>query len=1053
MLKEKYNMNPLFSKKYISQKLQQFNLAQVENFEQRQQRIADWQKMIIQGIVDDTKEESLQADFLNQFFGDVLGYSYNRSTSVWHLEKEYKSQTDSTKADGALGFFTKTRREVLAVIELKDAKTDLDKKPNRQRDRRTPVEQAFDYASKSGGQCRWVIVSNFKEIRLYSYSAGQGKYELFYIPDLFKQDNLQRLFFLMERERLIIDKGQSPVDILYAEREAEQQNISKRFYAEYKQIRLDLFQHLKKEHPQYEDLVLLNKTQKLIDRVIFVLFCEDIGLMPPKVFSRILEMTAQSFDLSITKLWDQLKGLFHSIDNGNLSKNINKFNGGLFETDTILDSLSIQDDVLEPLLRLMEYDFSSDLNVNILGHIFEQSISDLEEIRANLQSKTLNIKQGKRKKDGIFYTPEYITKYIVEQAVGSWLDDQRQALGFDVLPALTEKDYASISLVKRGKLKGQYVSNEKVKQHVKFLEAYREKLRHIKVLDPACGSGAFLNQVFDFIYNEGQSLNADLARLQGGQTSLFDLSKHILTNNLYGVDINQESVEITKLSLWLKTADRNKTLTSLDNNILCGNSLIDDVAVAGDKAFKWEEHFAEIMQSGGFDVVVGNPPYGVVFNEQEKQFLKDFDSSVPDYEIYIYFISVGLFNLLNSAGYLFYIIPNTFLSILYGKKYREALAKHYQIPCITDLSADDIFPYAQVRNCIFSLKKEKSLKKQTQFFHIEPKSKTFLLDKVLNQNMLSDNADNWLNLSFQTSVTDLVKKINANHKLEYFFEVSQGLIPYDKYRGHDKETIEGRLFHADYKKNATYKKELKGGDIARYQLNWNGNLWISYGEWIAAPRKPKFFKEKRVLVREITCHYLFCAYTEIEYYNSPSIINIIQDKQSLDLKYLLAVLNSKMMGWYHNCTSPKAKKGLFPKILINDVRNLPIKKLAKQQQQPFIRKAETMLQKNEELHNLTQKFLNLLMAEFSLTKFSKNLQNWHSLTWQEFDKELKKQKKQKIKLSIAQKSEWLGVFEAEKAKTQTIAATIEQTDRDIDAMVYRLYGLTDEEIDIVEASQ
>lgn len=1035
-------MNPLFSKKYLSQKLQHFNVEQIENFEQRQQHIADWQKMIAQGIVDDTKEESLQADFLNKFFGDTLDYTYNRSASVWHLEKEYKSQTDSTKADGALGFFTKTRQEVLAVIELKDAKTDLDKKQNLQRDRRTPVEQAFDYASKSGGQCRWIIVSNFKEIRLYSYSGGQGKYELFYIPDLFKSDNLQRLFFLMERERLIIDKGQSPVDILYAEREAEQQNISKRFYAEYKQIRLDLFQYLKKEHPQHEDLVLLNKTQKLIDRVIFVLFCEDIGLMPPKVFSIILEMTAQSFDLSTTKLWDQLKGLFHSIDKGNLSKKINKFNGGLFETDTILDSLSIQDDVLEPLLRLMEYDFSSDLNVNILGHIFEQSISDLEEIRGNLQ--------GKRKKDGIFYTPEYITKYIVEQAVGSWLADQRQALEFDALPELTEKDYASIRLIKRGKLKGQYVGNEKVQQHVQFLEAYREKLRHIKVLDPACGSGAFLNQVFDFLYNEGQSLNADLARLQGGQTSVFDLSKHILTNNLYGVDINEESVEITKLSLWLKTANRNKTLTSLDKNILCGNSLIDDPAIAGDKAFKWEEHFAEIMQSGGFDVVVGNPPYGVIFNQEEKQFLKDFDSSVPDYEIYIYFISKGIFDLLNSAGNLYYIIPNTFLSILYGKKYREVLAKHYQIPCITDLSADDIFPDAQVRNCIFSLKKEKSLKKQTKFFHIEPKSKIFLLDKVLNQNMLFDNADNWLNLSCQISVYDLIEKINNNHKLEDFFAVSQGLIPYDKYRGHDKETIEGRLFHADYQKNATYKKELKGGDIARYQLNWNGNLWISYGEWIAAPREPKFFKEKRVLVREITNHYLFCTYTEKEYYNTPSIINIIQDKQSLDLKYLLTVLNSKMMGWYHNCTSPKAKKGLFPKILINDVRNLPIKKLAKQQQQPFIQKAETMLQKNEELHNFTQKFLNLLIAEFSLPKFSKNLQNWYTLTWQQFDKELKKQK---IKLSLAQKSEWLGVFEAEKAKTQTITAIIEQTDREIDDMVYQLYGLTDEEIEIVEASQ
>ena len=1037
----------LFSTKYLSKKLQRFDLAKISQLEQRQQHIVDWQNMIAQGIVAETKEESLQADFLNTFFGEVLGYVYNRSLPVWHLEKELKSQTDSTKVDGAIGFFAPTRREVRAVIELKDAKTDLDKKQNRQPDRRTAVEQAFDYASKSGGQCRWVIVSNFKEIRLYSYQGGQDKYALFYIPDLLKADNLQRFWFLLERGRLIADKGQSPVDILYAEREAELQNISKRFYAGYKQIRLDLFQHLKTHHPQHDDLVFLNKTQKIIDRVIFVLFCENIGLMPSKVFSTILETTAQSFDLSATKLWDQLKGLFHSIDKGNLSKNINQFNGGLFETDTLLDSLIIQDEVLKPLLGLSDYDFSSDLNVNILGHLFEQSISDLEEIRATLHGKTLDAKQGKRKKEGIFYTPEYITKYIVEQAVGGWLADQRHALGFEALPALTEKDYASIRLVKRGKLKGHYVSNEKVQQHLKCLEAYREKLRHIKVLDPACGSGAFLNQVFDFLYQEGQSLNADLARLQGGQTSVFDLSKHILTNNIYGVDINEESVEITKLSLWLKTADRNKALTSLDDNILCGNSLIDDPAIAGNKALKWEERFAVIMQNWGFDVVVGNPPYGVMFNDKEKQYLKKFDKLVPDYESYIYFLSLGIFYLLKPAGYLFYIIPNTFLSILYGQKYREVLAKNYQIPCIVNLSGNDIFMDAQVRNCIFSLKKENRLKKQTQFVRIESQTNAFWLDKVLDQNVLSENTENWLNLCVDTSVSQLVEKLNVRHKLGDFFVVSQGLIPYDKYRGQSQATIQSRAFHADYQKDDTYKKELKGQDIARYQLNWNGHLWISYGEWLAAPREPKFFTEKRVLVREITNSYLFCTYVAAEYYNTPSIINIIQRKPSLDLKYLLAVLNSKLIGWYHNCTSPKAKKGLFPKILINDVRHLPIKPLSTTEQQPFIEQAETMLQKNEELQQFLQKFLTLLTAEFSLPKISKNLQNWHTLTWQQFEKELKKPK---VKLSLAKKSEWLVFFEMEKAKAQVIAATITQTDKEIDDMVFRLYGLTEEEIKIVE---
>ena len=129
------------------------------------------------------------------------------------------------------------------------------------------------------------------------------------------------------------------------------------------------------------------------------------------------------------------------------------------------------------------------------------------------------------------------------------------------------------------------------------------------MLDPACGSGAFLNEVFDCLYREGQTINYELTRLSGGQAHLFKWDTHILKNNIFGVDINKESVELTKLGLWIKTANRNEKLTYLDDNIRCGNSLIDDPSVSGELAFKCEEEFNEIMKKGCFDVVVGNPPY------------------------------------------------------------------------------------------------------------------------------------------------------------------------------------------------------------------------------------------------------------------------------------------------------------------------------------------------------------------------------------------------------------------------------------------------------------
>jgi hypothetical protein len=122
-----------------------------------------------------------------------------------------------------------------------------------------------------------------------------------------------------------------------------------------------------------------------------------------------------------------------------LLHNINKFNGGLFAKDEILDSLVIKDGILKEMSKITEYDFDSDIDVNILGHIFEQSINDLEELKSQIEGKTFDKKTSKRKKDGIFYTPEYITKYIVENAVGGWLEDRKKELGLTNSPLFPMK--------------------------------------------------------------------------------------------------------------------------------------------------------------------------------------------------------------------------------------------------------------------------------------------------------------------------------------------------------------------------------------------------------------------------------------------------------------------------------------------------------------------------------------------------------------------------------------------------------------------------------------
>jgi hypothetical protein len=400
---------------------------------------------------------------------------------------------------------------------------------------------------------------------------------------------------------------------------------------------------------------------------------------------------------------------------------------------------------------------------------------------------------------------------------------------------------------------------------------------------------------------------------------------------------------------------------------------------------------------------------------------------------------------LSEKGLISFIFPNTFLSTLFGKKYRENLFTETSVYQIVDLSNDNTFEDAAVRTCIFSFTKMSS-EYITGLYKI--KNKEFTLNCSYSKSNILQVSDNILSLFSQTNEEKIIiEKIQNNPRLLSFFEVSQGLIPYDKYRGHDEYTIKNRIWHSTYQKDETYRKELKGGDVNRYTLAWNGNLWISYGSWLAAPRDKKYFISERVLVREITADKLFCTYTNEEYYNTPSLINIINEKQILDLKYCLVLLNSSLMGWLHNKISPKANKGLFPKILINDVRNLPIVEITKESQQPFTALADKMLSLNTALQAKRQRFLKRLTDNFGSIKITGTLERFDELEFKQFLAELVKQK---LTLTLKQQDEWEEYFNDYKTECQTLSTEITTTDREIDRMVYGLYGLTDEEVGIID---
>ena len=218
---------------------------------------------------------------------------------------------------------------------------------------------------------------------------------------------------------------------------------------------------------------------------------------------------------------------------------------------------------------------------------------------------------------------------------------------------------------------------QKTKQNLLHkLDEYRTWLHQLTILDPACGSGAFLNQALNFLIEEHHYIDELEAKLTGSSIAFTYHSESILENNLFGVDLNEESVEIAKLSLWLRTAEPNRKLNDLSSNIKCGNSLIDDSEVAGDKAFNWQQEFPQIFAKGGFDVVIGNPPYVNMVNLPERQrnyFKERYYVTKNKTDLYAFFLEKNS-SLLKKGGYFSFIFPHTWSSTTSFEQLRSGLA-------------------------------------------------------------------------------------------------------------------------------------------------------------------------------------------------------------------------------------------------------------------------------------------------------------------------------------------------------------------------------------------
>ena len=573
----------------------------------------------------DKKETSLNAEFLHEVFGDALGYiPSTKQPDAYGLEREFPLPGGG-QADGALGDFATGRpANPVAVIELKGLHTDLD------RDKfngRTAVQQCWDYLNALP-DCPWGIVSNFGVFRLYHRNRTPQAFEQFTLEELRDRKRFGEFFCLFERGGLIkAFLGQPPRALQLLERsETQQIEVGDKLYNYYSDNRLRLIQHLAhKLHKPLDEAIAI--AQKLVDRIIFVAFCEDRNLLPPKTIARTFT-NVPPFAKVTNPRWRNFLDLFRAVDTGHPELKLDHgFNGGLFKKDDAVDELQLDDEPWTNFFATIgTYDFRDEINVDVLGHLFEKSVTELERLRGGGLFEVTDLaepglptmpKSAQRKRFGIYYTPPAFTRFLVDHTLGDLVNqrfaDLAKSHGVDPEAAPDPATSPKVAAYWRDCLAA---------------------LRGMTVCDPACGSGAFLIQAYDRFEDEYRTVADHLAQHDGpAAEKLFeDIPDFILRENLHGSDLSPQAVEITQLALWIRSARPGHTLANLSGNIVCRNSLVDDPAVAGPHAMEWAQVFPAIFArkpddgGPGFDCVIGNPPWERM-KLQEREF---FALSAPE---------------------------------------------------------------------------------------------------------------------------------------------------------------------------------------------------------------------------------------------------------------------------------------------------------------------------------------------------------------------------------------------------------------------------------------
>jgi type I restriction-modification system DNA methylase subunit len=815
--------------------------------------------------------------------------------------------------------------------------------------------------------------------------------------------------------------------------------------------RKELAQNLALRNKQLSQRELNFAVQRIIDRIIFLRICEGRGI---EDYGRLRALADGD------KIYPRLGKLFEQADD--------RYNSGLFHfraekdrheaPDELTLKLDLDDKLLRDILKNLYYPDSpyvfSALSADVLGQVYEQFLGKVIRLTPAHRAE-VDDKPEVKKAGGVFYTPTYIVEYIVQNTVGKLLEGKT--------PKLAAK---------------------------------------LKILDPACGSGSFLLGAYEHLlkwHRDFYTQNEPAKWAKGSQPVLVQTSggswkltiserKRILLDNIYGVDIDAQAVETTKLSLLLKVLEgetsetiqpellHERALPDLDNNIKCGNSLIgpdfyqqqqmtllDEEERYRVNVFDWHAEFPQVFprqssgdelretppgifdytmpgvplhgsfskisykkkkskktappalieSEGGFDAVIGNPPYvdikGLPEIDVEYIFGK-FPTANNRINLFATFLEQSLDLCKQSDFRVSMIVPTALLTQESYRELRKQIIAKFQIASVVRLPNESFGSAAgdvKVDTVIVTFGQRLRTQRAIEIISyagydrinkIDP-STAHVHTKIPQERWSASKNFVW-SLNTSSAAESILEKCeNQTVPLEDCAEVCLGLTPYDKYKGHTESQIKNRIFHAESKKDKTFKRLLAGNDVTRYGVRWNGEEWISYGPWLGAPREQKFFTEKRILVKQIidwTTKRIWAGITDEELYNTQNAFNLLP-KEGWQLEYLLGILNSRLMTFYHQKKFLDEFKMRFQKILIKDCRRFPIR---------VINKADKS--RHDQMVNLVEQMLALHQS----------------------------------------------LAAAKTPPEQTaLERQITVTDTQIDRLVYDLYGLTDEEIKIVEEAK